>query len=111
MKKYILGFITIVLFITLCGCTKKNDSIIGKWQLKEIQGGPITVVFNKDKTLEFSNANLEAKGTYKIEGNVVTFINIWDVEVQYEYEIKDDKLSLNGVNRRTLSYIDLERVK
>lgn len=112
MKKYILSFLAIILFVSInCGCSKKSNSIVGKWSLSEEQGGPITIVFNKDKTLEFSNENLEAKGTYKLEGNVVTFVNIWSKEVQYEYEIKDGKLSLNGVSRRTLSYIDLERVK
>ena len=114
MKKYILSFLAIILCISFtCGCSilKKKNPIIGTWTMKDVQGGPVTITFGDNNSLEYKSAYYQNKGTYKIKKNVVKFIGIWDNEVEYEYEIKDDILSLTAVDKMMLSYTSLKKVK
>lgn len=117
MKKYLVGVLAICMLFVLSGCGKKEnknkqDSIVGKWTISEIQNGPVTITFNEDKTVEYKNANFTATGTYEIkEDNIIIITDIWNDEGEFEYIIKDDTLTLDAVYVGVLSYPNMKRVK
>lgn len=112
MKKKIVLYLILISVFALVGCSlKKSNSIIGTWKLDNIQNGPVTITFEKNNVLRYKSANYEKTGTYKIDGATIIFKDIWDEEEEYEYEIKNSKLTLDAVYVGSLSYIDMERVK
>ena len=112
MKKYLIGFLTIVMCFVLVGCGKKNETgIKGVWRLEKVQNGPITITFKDKNVMNFTSGTYQSDGTYKVEGNKVTFYDVWEYDEVFEYEIKDGRLSLNAVDEETMSYIDMEKQK
>ena len=111
MKKYVFSFLAIIMLVMVVGCGKKKESIVGEWKIDKIQNGPVYITFGKDNSLTYKNINFEVTGKYSIEKDVVTFIEVWDDEYEFKYEIKDGKLTLTALDEDVLSYTDMERVK
>lgn len=86
MKKYLL--ILFIICITVSACTSKENTrpLVGSWRLTAY--GPVdsttpavpdvdaTLVFGEDGTLAGSTGCNELGGTYTVEGDQITFVQI-----------------------------------
>ena len=85
----VLVFAIGVFSLTGCGNSKKENTIVGKWQSKEYSSYVYT--FNEDGTGDYSGS----KFTYTIEDNKISILyENSSVPFESTYEIKDNKLNI-----------------
>ena len=91
MKKFFLGSLFLVLCITVVGCGKKKDPIVGKWAYGT--GDSFVYTFNEDKTCHYSANN--RKCTYTINGDKLSILYDGDTApFDTTFKIEDNKLTI-----------------
>ena len=110
MKKYVVSIVAVISLFLVVGCGKSNK-LIGKWDGKTNDGLKTTSEFKKDGTVNYDNEyGFDSTGTYKIEDNKVTIsLESWDKDKVYEFEIKDNKLTLKATDQYSPSYSNMTK--
>ncbi len=124
MKKNVLLIVLIVILIfgilfvvhTMGNGREPKDLLIGTWkgltdgESREYQV-ETTFTFEKDGKLTYSNEyGFTSKGKYEITENLITLkTETWDKERVYEFEIKDNKLTMKTKDIYLPNYTDMEK--
>ena len=100
MKKIILVLLAIVGILTLTGCGKKTNSIIGSWA-----HGDYTYTFNKDKTGNYATGDNKMEFTYEDDGKKVSILYTNNTTAStYEYKIEGNKLIIKDSFNQDVEY-------
>ena len=68
-KRIILSIIAVIFSLTLVGCGKQKDPLIGKWAL-----GSYVYTFNEDKTCSYDVGGSVMKCTYETNGDKLSIL-------------------------------------
>ncbi len=99
--KYVAVILFLLLTIQFTIAAQDQDSpVVGKWK-KHLNGATMTFVLDKDMnyTVDFEgDGNVEVRGTFKIDGNQITFNDKPGGYASpdpgiYNYKIENDKIT------------------
>ena len=100
MKKIILGLLVIVGILTLTGCNKNKNSIVGSWK-----HGEYTYTFKEDKTGNYAVGNNKMEFTYEDDGKKVSILYKGNTTASsYEYNIDGNKLIIKDSFGQDVEY-------
>lgn len=110
MKKIIISFTLIICLFVLTACGSSNE-LIGTWEGATEDGLNTTFTFKSGNKVEYSNDfGFNSKGTYEIKDSKVTIkLESWDQSKVYEFEVKDESLSLKATDSLSPSYSNMKK--
>lgn len=124
-KKVIIAVIAVIVIIAIVAVVsivvinnnidskekEKTNELVGTWEGTTNDGMITTFIFKKSGNVDYSNEyGFESTGTYEIKDNIVTItLELWSESKDYEFEIKNEKLTLNATDVWSPSYVDMEK--
>ena len=90
MKKFISGVLLVLVVLTIVGCQKSGNSIVGSWKHSEY-----VYTFNDDNTGSYSAGSGKMEFTYEDNGKKVSILYKGNtVASEYEYKVSGNKLTI-----------------